>query len=345
MTSGLPEGTLTCEDPRGASLLYFSYQDSCCEALVIRAVEHGLLLCIPQGGVDAQVFAAAEEEGYPGMIGPFVEMTCRVQQQRARRTLNVVIFDIDAFDLSCLSAEPPEFFDAGAITRFGVHRGNPGYPSRQELLQLADNFVRIGGGRLDQYFSAVEDAAAAEEAVDASGEDSNAMLKRLLAQSEVTQRTMTGMKDKIDTISRLEARLDRLEGRGAQPAQRPQGASAPQLFNIGAPEMDEAQLGRLRGLAGRGPGKLADVGANDRTKATAPAGTIEVAEEADLDGEPIEPEIWRRSCVRKLSCFSSWWLPELDKPIPWRCSAVLLRWTQTRCQRVQGFEALLHGSC
>ena len=129
MMSGLPEGALTCEDPSGPSLLYFTYQDSCCEAMVIRAVEHVLLLSIPTGGIDPQVFRAAEEEGYPGMLGPYAGVACKVHHPRARRTLSVLIFDIDAFDLSCLSSEPPEFFDQGAITRFGSNRGTPDYPS------------------------------------------------------------------------------------------------------------------------------------------------------------------------------------------------------------------------
>ena len=289
--SGLPEGTLTCEDPSGPSLLYFTYQDSCCEAVVIRVVEQGLLLSIPSGGIDPQVFRAAEDEGYPGLLGPYTEVACKVHHPRARRTLSVLIFDIDAFDLSCLSAELPAFFDQGAVTRFGSYRGAPDHPSGPHLLQLADNFVRAGGVRLDHYFSAVEEGPAAEDGGDLSGADEQSvLLKRLLAQSEVTQRTVTGMKDKIETIGRLEARLDRLEGGGPRPAPRRQAASSPQLFDLEAPQMDTAQLDRLKGLAGRGPGKLADIGASAKSMAVAPTGITADAAEEDLDGEPLEAE-------------------------------------------------------
>ena len=54
--------------------------------------------------------------------------------------------------------------------------------------------------------------------------------------------------------------------------------------------MDSAQLSRLKGLAGRGPAKLADVGESAKSMATAPVGTFEDVVEEDLDGEPLEVE-------------------------------------------------------
>ena len=146
-----------------------------------------MLLCIPSGGIDPQVFNAAEEEGYPGLLGPCVEMACKVHHARVWRTLSVLIFDIDAFDLSCLSMDLPPFFDQGSVTRFGAYRGAADYPSGPHLLQLAENFVRTGGVRLDQYFSAAEEVLPVEEGEDFSGADEqSALLKRLLAQAEVT---------------------------------------------------------------------------------------------------------------------------------------------------------------
>ena len=159
------------------------------------------------------------------------------------------------------------------------------------FLQLADNFVQAGRARLDQYFSAVEEVPAGEEVEVLSGADEpSVLLKRLLAQSEATQGTVTGMKDKIESIGRLKARLDRLESGASRPAPRRQGAGAPQLFDLEAPQMDSAQLSRLKGLAGRGPAKLADVGESAKSMATAPVGTIEDVVEEDLDGEPLEVE-------------------------------------------------------
>ena len=80
------------------------------------------------------------------------------------------------------------------------------------------------------------------------------------------------MKDKVEAIGRLEAGLDRLEGGGSRPASRALGASSPQLFNLEAPQMDPARLDHLKGLAGRGPGKLGDMGASAKSMAAAPTG-------------------------------------------------------------------------
>lgn len=290
--AALPDGVLTCEDPAGPSILHFSYQDQCCEAVVIRVVEHGMLICIPKGGIDPQLFEAAEEEGYPGMIGPFTEVAVGVHRGRSRRTVDCVIFDIDAFDLSCLSVERPEFFDEGAVTSFGVYRGTADYPAKTQLLELANNFVSAGGARLDQYFSAMEEEVAPANSGRASGaEDPGQLLQKLLAQAEVTQRTVTGMNDKLQTISHLEARLDLLEAAGAMQASTARGPQAPQVFNVASPKLSDARVGHLRSLAGRGPGRLGDIGDNGKgSAATALGGITKEAEPVDIDGEPLTPE-------------------------------------------------------
>lgn len=270
----------SCEDVGGPTTIFFTYQDQCCEAICVRAVEGGLLLCIPRAGIDAQVFKAAEEEGFPGLIVPFTEVTVGVHHASSKRTLNVVVFDVDAFDLSCISKEPPEFFGGGSITKFGAYRGKPDYPSGAGLLDIALNFVQIGGAWLDQYLSAAEDLPIAAPnghgrgfpVDEGSGDDHGSLLRQLLAQAEVTQRTVTGLKDKVDSMQHMEARLDRLElGRKskAPPATPPSGVSAPQLFHLDAAKPEEDRLAHLRGLAGRGPTRLGDLGGGPTPAAAA----------------------------------------------------------------------------
>lgn len=94
------------------------------------------------------------------------------------------------------------------------------------------------------------------------------------------------MKDKVDLIGELQQRLDQLEA-GAVPAAGPtKRATAPQLFNPQASKLDASKQAKLKQLAGRGPGRLKDLGASALVPAAEDptGGTIEEVGEHDAAG-------------------------------------------------------------
>ena len=180
-------------------------------------------------------------------------------------------------------------------------------------VELATNFINsgIGEGRLEPYYSAHEDGAELEEAetVDQVPETPvlnggvpeeegasamEVMLHRLLTQSEVTQRTITGMHDRLSALESLEGRLSKLESGGHRAVPLPPPPrSSPQMFDGAGATLGPERLQHLQALAGRGPNRLGDLGLHNRPKsapqpstAVAFAGTTEGAEGEDLDGEP-----------------------------------------------------------
>ena len=304
---GLPDGALTCEDRSGPTLLHFTYQEECCQAFAVRAVSSGFLLCIPNGGIKSECFELAETEGYSGLIGPFTEVSVKVAVNRSKRTLSVILFDLDSLAEECLSIDKPDHIPEDEVKVFGSYRGQADFPSAQALLEIAAVFVQSGEGRLEHYSSAVEELDGADpldgEPLDPPplvGGDMGIqqLLQRLLAQNEVTQKAL---KDKVQAVSRLEARIGKLEAQSARsaPAESPvQAAAAPQLFQLDPQNLGSAQMAHLRSLAGRGPGKLKDLGASG--KAPLPRPPLDGITEGDELEDGAEPDLGQMSTLEKL---------------------------------------------
>ena len=292
---------LSAEDPGGPTKLYYHFQALCTRALVVKRADSGALLCIPRTGVPIRFFEEAAEHNYPGDLGPYLEATIPavVTGRQQERLLEVIIFDLDAGGLMNLFHTRPSEFAEDDCTAFGKFRRSLEWPATAPLLEAANNFVAQGGDRLDGYFSAVENPGEVvppaegevgeEEAV--SGVEG--MLKQLLTQSEVTQRVVTGMQDRVATLDKLEARLKALETKGPLGA-TPKAAAAPQLFDTATAGLTPQKQARLSQLAGRGPGRLKDLGqtgpavAHDAT----PFGgiTVDAEEEEDDEAAPEQAQ-------------------------------------------------------
>jgi hypothetical protein len=150
-------------------------------------------------------------------------------------------------------------------------------------------FLQSAGGRLESYFSA-EEIAAQIDGVEAASETDD-LLRQLLSQAAATQRTVTGMQDRLNTLSEVQARLEKLEKQSvSKPLQNQpyQAALAPQLFDHVAIPLENSRKEKLQALAGRGPNRVGDLGAQPKGRPVAPptmppAGTI--AEEDPEDSE------------------------------------------------------------
>lgn len=126
------------------------------------------------------------------------------------------------------------------------------------MVEAANNFVAQGGDHRRLLLSL------------------QGLLKQLLSQSEVTQRVVTGMRDRVASLETLETAT-------------PKAAAAPQLFNADPNGLTPQKQVRLAQLAGRGPGKLKDLGpgGQHRQEGNLLGGTIEEAEEGEEeDGAP-----------------------------------------------------------
>ena len=241
---------------------------------------------IPRHGLPDEIFEAAEAADYVDLIGPFCATSIYAmgsQGRRSRRLLEVVLFDLDIAGLDHLVPELPA--DSEAPATFGEYRGTADWPHTQHLLEVVTLFLQSREGRLEPYFSA-EEMAPSGEAL-----ETDALLRQLLSQAEETQRTVTGMQDKLQTLSEIQTRLDKLEKgslKQALPWQPCHAAPAPQLFNLAATPLQASQRDRLQSLAGRGP----DLGSHPVTarQTTAPnAGTIVDAEPEDSEAEDFVP--------------------------------------------------------
>eukprot|EP00438_Fugacium_kawagutii_P019731 Skav213560 [mRNA] locus=scaffold263:152241:153902:+ [translate_table: standard] len=295
---------VSAEEGTAPTQLYFKFLDQCCRCVVIRKAATGAMVCIPMGGIDVGHFQLAEEKGYPDALGPFMEtavVAATPLGKASKRFLEVLIFDLDNSGIDCLLTSKPEEFSDDQVTVFGVFRGLIEWPFPSALLEMAQQFVALGGERLEAYETAAEEVPGGDPGPlpNGAGQDMHALLDQLLSQAEVTQRTVNGMKDQFSLLQQLDARLQRVEKKGSAPTGRAaSAAAAPQLFNPQASPLGEDAQDRLRELASRGPGRMGDLGTNasqvprGRSSAVVAAndGTIEdvVADEEDLDGEPLE---------------------------------------------------------
>lgn len=294
---------LSAEESATPTHLYFVFEEQCCSCLVVRKAQTGAMVCIPSAGIDVEHFHAAEEADFSGRLGPFME-TCVVAStplgKASKRFLDIIIFDLDVVGLECLHTVLPPPFTDDQVTGFGIHRGVPDWPFSPGLLEQAVQFVALGGERLECYETAAEEAADAAGAdfPNGNGRDVHTLLDQLLAQAEVTQRTVTGMKDQFATLSQLDGRLKRLEEGGVrEPGRRHTSAAAPQLFQQEPAALGEDAQDRLRELAARGPGRMGDLGSASApvaktrvpllpTPADGTTGATELDGE-ELDGEPL----------------------------------------------------------
>lgn len=313
--NALPAGVLTCEDKSGPTPIYFVFAERCCRAVVVIASDSGALLCVPREGLLRSELEDAEATEFVGTIGPFTEAEVGVAAKRAKRTLSIIIFDLHSSAFGHLVTQVPLDFDRDQVLRFGIHRGAEDLPSADATLTIARNFVQVGGERLESYFSAQEGGDLLGSVPDGSGPDTpggrpgveaaadeepsstDALLQRLLAQAEVTQRTVTGMKDRLASLDAVEHRLGKLEAGARLPSQGAAPKVTPQMFQPDAGPLGADKMQHLRSLAERGPGKLGDLGARSPLKPTKAqpafpvgAGTIEEEDPEDLDGVPLDED-------------------------------------------------------
>lgn len=198
--AALPLGVHTCESPSGPTKLWFEFNGQVCRALVVKAVDTGLMLAIPKNGIPHMVFEEAEELGYVGSIGPFTELSVYAvgtNGKPTKRLLDVVLFDLDAGGAIMLSQTRPGGVDPETIPAFGFYQRREEWPVPGHLVAAASNFVQTGGNRLDAYFTAAkegelpgvdngEPAPSVHEVP--NGEGADPVTQQLLSQSEVTQR-------------------------------------------------------------------------------------------------------------------------------------------------------------
>lgn len=297
---------LSADQSDSPTKLYFVFDQKCCHAVVVQQADSGLLLCIPYDGIEVASLHAAEETGFTEVLGPFMETTCVAATalgKQSKRMLDILLLDLDMSGLQCLFSTRPDGVQDEEVVKFGVYRGSPEWPHAGVLRERTVDFLRTGAERLEGYVTAQEGPGTTSEPVanGLGGADAQTLLEQLLAQSEITQRAVNGMKDQIAGVKKLEARLAQLETHGASMPRAPalQAADAPQLFGPAEVPLDAGQKERLRDLATRGPGKMGDLGPGSaaglsaRPKAACrvlPGGTTVDAEEeeADIDGSTLE---------------------------------------------------------
>eukprot|EP00435_Cladocopium_sp_Y103_P063959 s910_g25.t1 len=258
----LPSGVKSCETKSGPTRLWFKFQAECCRAVVVKTAPSGFLVAIPKGGIAAGVFEQAEDDGYPDLIGPFTEVSVSAagsQGRPTKRQLDVVLFDLEAAGGICLLTARPGDVDPTSIRTFGSFQQKEEWPTTAALVELAENFVQSGGNRLEAYFSAHEVSDVPGEAPGSpalpngppSDEGANDLLKKLLDQSEATQRMVIGMRDQVAAIGDLSQRVSKLESGKLPGAPTAKAAAAPQLFDADAQKLDQDKQDRLRRLAGK----------------------------------------------------------------------------------------------
>lgn len=303
----LPDGLATAEDSGTPSQLFFQHRSEVCRCIVVRKVDSGAVLCIPRNGISEEVFHEAEELGYAGVIGPFMETSAQAMNADgtiSRRLLEVMLFDLDATGFDGVLDSLPPGTDEAVRHNFGVHRGRPEWPHASSVATLRKEFIRVGGDRLDVYFTAEEAeastrppgaptaAAPAAASPVANGVDpTQELLNQLLNQNQSTQAMVSGLQGQFEQLG---SRLSNLEQK--QPGFRAPaagGRDAPQLFDPAPRGLTEEKMSALKQLAERGPGKLGDLGATGRAAPLAPVvplGGIDEEGEVDddIDGEFLE---------------------------------------------------------
>lgn len=154
---------LTCEDPGGPTPIYFTLAGVCCRALAVLSSLSGVLLCVPKAGIPLNELEDAESSGYLGVVGPFTEADVPVSNKKSRRTLSVLIFDLEGSACSNLSSSVPDGIRREDVVRFGLYRSAEELPDAAAVFNIAQSFVQSGGHRLDSYFSAQEGGEMVDE--------------------------------------------------------------------------------------------------------------------------------------------------------------------------------------
>lgn len=177
---------LSAEQSEHPTKLYFTYEGQCCHCLMAQRAVTGLLLCIPYNGIDVGLFHAAEEAGYDNLLGPYMESTVVASTplgKPSKRLLDVIVFDFDMGGSTMLSATVPEDIDAEAVIGFGLFRGAAEWPHAAALRERIQEFLQVGGDRLEGYITAPEDAplVPGEQPNGAGGADTQTLLEQLLS--------------------------------------------------------------------------------------------------------------------------------------------------------------------
>ena len=293
-----PDVMRSVDHLEGPSKLHFVYDGVCTHAVIAKTASTGFLVCIPSKALEEEVFTAAEAADYNGLIGlySFTSVPALAANGRkSKRFLEVVLFDLDMSGHELFSHEVPEGFDATSVVKFGDYRGAVDWPHPGGIAEVATQLVASGGDRLDQYFSAAEEAQPVGDISDSPPQMAD-LLNRLVTQSEATQQAMLEMQGKVNLIGDLSARLKSLENRqalgGLQPPAQAAAAS-PQLFQPTTGALDQDQKDRLQALAGRGSSRVKDLGARSlpKTSLSPPAegGIIGDDEEEEADPQ-LQPD-------------------------------------------------------
>ena len=266
----------TAEHPDGYSKLYFSFEDVCAQCLIVRAVEGGMMICVPQGAVSSATLEAAAEAGHDGVLGPWklvVVAPISVHGRELKRQLPGLLLDLAVAGLDLLSLEPRP---SGSPVTFGTHRLQSIWPHPRRIVEALEDYLNGEDlephERLEPYLTAedeevdengVPDGGFGGIATAAPGED---VLQQLLAATSSNAAVLGGLQTRLDSLDRFEERLLALEKQPPRPSTVPasgpaQGpAWAPQLFAEGeTAQLEPGQVQQLLALAGRGPRTLGDV--------------------------------------------------------------------------------------
>ncbi|OLQ08922.1 hypothetical protein AK812_SmicGene7498 [Symbiodinium microadriaticum] len=266
----------TAEHPSGYSKLYLSYEGFSSQCFIVKAVETGMMICVPQGGIATSVLEQAAEAGYEGILGPWklisVAAVSSAGGRELKKTVACLIIDLALSGLDLLSAEPKSDFQQ---VTFGTVRLQSVWPSRLRVLQALEEFIN---GEEVEAFDRLEPYITGDDGVvdsggppglelpgsGSGGADSSDLLQQLLQTTSSKATLLSGLQDRLQSLDQVERRLAQLESRpsgsAAAPTTPASPAWAPQLFAEGeSAQLTPDQVQQLLVLAGRAPRTLGDL--------------------------------------------------------------------------------------
>ena len=284
-------GYSTAETIAGYSRLWYTRSGVCSQAVVIKAIGSGFILCLPQGAIGEEELDQAVLEDYAGTLGPWVNTNIQAvgtSGKELKKTVPCLLIDMQPSEAEALASEPNAALN---VLSFGTLRLQSIWPARVRLLEALEAFLNGEDvdDRLDGYHTGLSEHEVAREAAPSgsaplgagiSDPDAGEVLHQLLQQSSSQAGVLSGMQRRLANLDSLEVRLRTLEQRPApatqEPLPTPTGDSAPawapQLFAEGSrAELDTNQLQHLLQLAGRGPRRLGDLGSTSGGAGLAPS--------------------------------------------------------------------------
>ncbi|CAE7245675.1 SUF4 [Symbiodinium sp. CCMP2456] len=266
----------TAEHTSGYTKLYFSYEGLSSQCFIVKAVDSGMMICVPQGGITTSVLEQAAETGYEGVLGPWklisVAAVSSSGGRELKKTVACLLIDLAVGGLDLLSAEPKA--ELQQVT-FGTVRLQSVWPSGVRVLQALEEFVNgeevEAFERLEPYITADDGAADPGvppgfdlPGVGAGAADSSDVLQQLLQTTSSNATLLSGLQSRLQSLDQVERRLAQLESRPSAPAAAPPTSAgpawAPQLFTEGeSAQLTPGQVQQLLTLAGRAPRTLGDL--------------------------------------------------------------------------------------